>query len=552
MKINYNIHKIKSHVISKMMCVLFCLLFISKHLSAGVPDTLFQAPSVNFMFDSIPDFVSDQDEIRAGLLYDYDRKKIVWQKDMDYAYPIASLTKMMVGLLAVEDIEAGKISLDDRITVTRSFKKRISRRKYSCVSSDEHYTMEDLLKMAMVASHNESTIWIANHCSGDIQTFIGRMNRRAQELGMTKTMYSNTSGLPAIMNDLDNSASPHDLLILALEVLKHPKLMEITGISYTAISNGKGTTQYHNHNGLVINYNQEVDGIKTGYTRNAKFCLVATARRGEHRLISIVLGVRSPWVRNGIVASMMNTYFDAMKLGRLGDAAPDMLEAKAFMDSVRFGLTHIRPNVEQRHSKDSSEELYAFTYKTIETKIKKPLTVRHGENIGRIASKYNVAVADIKKWNHLRSSTVHAGQRLYVYATLRKRVQVKLVVDPDEPYADSQPAQESNECGPTTQHDNDAIVASTVVKNSSDTITAADSTPKIAEVKHKGKKQDVGASSDEQTQKFIYHTVQPGDTLWNIAQRYQASMDQIKRVNRIGNGRFLKSGTRIKIPVNRG
>ena len=549
MKSQNNIHKIISHFISKILVGIMCLLLLSKTISAGVPDTLFQSPSVNFKFDSIPDFVSDQDEIRAGLLYDYDRQKIVWQKDMDYAYPIASLTKMMVGLLAVEDIEAGKISLDDRITVTRSFKKRISRRKYSCVSSDEHYTMEDLLKMAMVASHNESTVWIANHCSGDIPTFVGRMNHRAQELGMTKTMYSNTSGLPAIMNELDNSASPHDLLILALEVLKHPKLMEITGISYTTISNGKGSTQYHNHNGLVINYNQEVDGIKTGYTRNARFCLVATAHRGEHRLISIVLGVRSPWVRNGVVASMMNTYFDAMKLGRLGDAAPDMLEAKAFMDSVKFGLTHIRPNIEQKHSKDSSEELYAFTYKTVETKIKKPLTVRHGENIGRIANKYNVAVADIKKWNHLRSSSIHTGQRLYVYTTLRKRVQVKLVVDPDEPYADSQPAVESNECGPTVQHDN-SIVASTIVKNTNDVV---DTTPEKVEVKHNEKKQRVDAAiPDEQTQKFIYHTVQPGDTLWNIAQRYQASMDQIKRVNRIGNGRMLKSGTRIKIPVNRG
>jgi D-alanyl-D-alanine carboxypeptidase len=407
--------------------------------------------------------------------------------------------------------------------------------------------------MAMVASHNESTVWIANHCSPDLETFVERMNRRAQELGMTKTSYSNTSGLPASSMEFDNSASPHDLLLLALEVLKHPKLMEITGIAYTSISNGKGTTQYHNHNGLVINYNQEVDGIKTGYTRNARFCLVATARRGEHRLISIVLGVRSPWVRNGIVASMMNTYFDALKLGRLGDAAPDMSEAYAYMDSVNSGLAFIRPSGEMKHSKNSSEEQYAYTYKTVVTKIKKPLTVHRGDNLGKIANRYDVAVNDIKKWNRLNSSKVHEGQRLYVYSTIKKRVQVKLVVDPDEPYADNQPSQDEEDCGPATQTDQ-SIHQSVTVKNTIDSNAEVVADHKNVEVLKKAHK-TVEAVDDTQEvakEKFIYHVVQPGDTLWNIAQRYQASMDQIKKVNRIGKGSVLRSGTRIKIPVNRG
>ncbi len=94
-------------------------------------------PTIQINVDTISGIVADEDEVRAGLLYDVQRNTIVWEKDMDYAYPIASLTKMMVGLLAIEDIEAGKVHLTDTITVTRTFKKRISRRRYSCVAFEQ-------------------------------------------------------------------------------------------------------------------------------------------------------------------------------------------------------------------------------------------------------------------------------------------------------------------------------------------------------------------------------------------------------------------------------
>ena len=219
-------------------------------------DTLSHYVMPQPMFDTIPGIVADEDEVRAGLYVDIKRNTIVWQKDMDYAYPIASLTKMMVGLLAMEDLAAGNVCLDDHIVVTRTFKKKVSRRRYACVMSKEEYSFEDLLKMAMVASHNESTLWIAKHCSGSVEAFVERMNQKSCGIRNDKTAYSNTSGLPAARSELDNSASAHDMLMLAMEVLKYPKMTEITSIPYATVSNGKGHDTYRNHNGLVINYNQ--------------------------------------------------------------------------------------------------------------------------------------------------------------------------------------------------------------------------------------------------------------------------------------------------------
>ncbi len=521
-----------------LLAMIITLVSISMRADAAEgPDTLQLPFSRQFSFDTIPGLVADEDAIRAGLLYDVDRNSIVWEKDMDYAYPIASLTKMMVGLLAMEDIEEGKVCADDRITVTRTYKKRIRRHRYTTYTSTEQYSLQDLLKMAMVASHNESTVWIAKHCSGTLEAFVERMNKRAMQLGMTKTLYSNPSGLPAIINELDNSSSPRDLLVLALEIIRHPQLMEITGIPYATVFNGKANNSYRNHNGLVINYSNEVDGIKTGYTKAAKFCLVATSNRGGHRMISIVLGTSSPWVRNGIVASMLNTYYDAIKMGRLGESAPEMDASLAFMDSVSKGLASITPDIEPRH-RDDSDESYAYTYKTVTSKIRKAIKVRSGESLGKIAQRQNVTVTELRKWNKLHSTNIRAGQLLYVYSTVKKKVPVKLVVDPDEPYADTQPSQDTS---------SDVESVETKSENACADTTKTRIASEHAAAKASANNKTAKGSAPKAT--YVYHLVQPGDTLWNIAQRYQANVEQIKRANKISNSRNLKSGTKIKIPV---
>jgi D-alanyl-D-alanine carboxypeptidase len=516
----------------------FCLGLVLALASTGfaATDSVYTAPASSFIVQPIPGLVTNEREIRAGLLYDVNRNVVVWEKDMHYAYPIASLTKMMVGLLAIEDIEAGKRSFNDTIKVTRTFRQRIRRGKYRTYTSHEQYSLEGLLKMAMVASHNESTVWIARHCSNSLEEFVQRMNARAVELGMVKTLFSNPSGLPASISVLDNSSSPRDLLVLALEIMKHPKLMDITGIPYANVSNGRSVTTHRNHNGLVINYEDDVDGIKTGYTKNAKFCLVATSSRAGHRMISIVLGVRSPWVRNGIVASMLNTYYQAVRLGRLGENTPDQDYACAFIDSLNRGLTSLVLEPDLKES-DSSDEEYAYTYKTVTQQIRKTHSVRSGDNLGKIANRYGVTVAQIRKWNKLKSSTIRSGQKLAVYTTVRKRIPVKLVVDPDESYADNQPVGGEADTIPANEETLKEMVSQEEEKIESRTPVKSPATPVAGKTPAKG---------------FIYHTVQPGDTLWNIAQKYQANLNQIKKVNRISNGRLLKSGTKIKIPVNGG
>lgn len=512
----------------KQLLLLVVVFLIASDIAfADNRDTL---KSPIFKNDYINGLVADEDQIRAGLLYDVTRDKIVWDKKGDQVFPIASLTKMMVGLLAIEDIEAGKISMSDTITITSSYKKKIRRRKWATYTIRYDYTFEDVLKMAMVASHNESTIWIAKHCAPSVEEFVVRMNEKAAQLGLTSTKYYNTSGLPGYGSTPDNNSSPRDLLLLGMEITKHAQLMKITSIPYATISNGKFKTTYRNHNGLVINYNDEVDGIKTGYTKAAGFCLVSTCSRGGHKLMGVILGCQSAVVRNGLVASMVNNYFDAIKLGRLGEGPIDGFQSKLFLDSVDRGLAAIIPTIDTT-SKEAVDVKYAYTYKTVYEKVRSTHTVKRGDNLSKIADKYNVALADLKKWNKIKKNTIQAGQKLAVYKTVKKKIQIKIVVDPDEEKEDLACNDKDLKCGDEDLSDNSnkteiKTEPNVVVKN-----TLVNNTP----VK---KTKPV----------FIYHTVQPGDTLWRISQRYQLNIDEIKKVNNI-SGTNLKKGTKIKIPV---
>jgi len=521
------------HSFNSLLMLLICFLFLFHSASATNRDSL-KTPS--FKNAIINGLVSDEEQIRAGLLYDVTRDEIVWDKKGDQIFPIASLTKMMVGLLAIEDIEAGKISMSDIITITESYRKKIRRRKWATYTVAYNYSFEDALKMAMVASHNESTIWIAKHCAASVEEFVTRMNAKAAELGLNSTKYYNTSGLPGYGPVPDNCSTPKDLLQLGMEITKHPLLMKITSIPYATVNNGKFKTTYRNHNGLVINYNEEVDGIKTGYTKAAGFCLVSTCSRGGHKLMGVILGCQSAVVRNGLVASMVNNYFDAIKLGRLGEGPIDGFESKLFLDSVDRRLATITPAIDTT-TKVAPDLKYAYTYKTIYEKVKTTHTVKRGENLSKIADKYNVALSDLKKWNRIKKNSIQSGQKLALYKTVKKKIQIKIVVDPDEEKEDLACNNVDLKC---TEEETNVLANS-----KTETKAQVKEGPKTITVKNSA---TANAFTKRVKPVFIYHTVQSGDTLWRISQRYQLNIDEIKKANNI-SGNTLKKGVKIKIPV---
>ncbi|MFN8165729.1 MAG: LysM peptidoglycan-binding domain-containing protein [Bacteroidia bacterium] len=487
---------------------------LSMRLSAAAPDSVasmnFSYPTLSYNYSPDSTLIVNEGEVKAGLLYDVMNQKIVWQKNMSTSFPIASLTKMMVALLAVEDVYAGKISWNDNVHWVRS--SVVGRRKNRrTVYSDVNYTLRDVFKAAMIASNNECADMMARFLSnGDLQATIDRMNERARQLGMMNTFYGNPTGLPAAHAMFDNSSTPTDLLALTLEMLKYPEVTEIASMGYATIENGRSTSVIRNHNHLTIDYSGEVDGLKTGYTRRAGFCLVATTAKCEHRLISIVLGSRGPAIRNEVVRDMINNYYTSIALDPLGPNCPN---------------PYSNQNLVQSGTSPSGD------YMMVKEKVKKIHVVRKGENLASISNRYGVSPSQLKSWNKrsIHNNRLLSGQQLVVY-TIEKH-----------PVFISKPANGNEE------DDDQPILTDAEEKK----INATDDDSSVAVVQPKkvvAKKTTV--TKIKTPARFVYHTVAPGDTLFNIAQRYEGvTVAELKTLNKIKNIHSLKPGMKLKVKV---
>lgn len=209
----------------------------------------------------------------------------VWEKQSNLRLPSASLTKMMTALLAVEQGQPQAIAVIS-LAAARESGMRLG------LKAGEKFHVEDLLAAALIASANDACRALADHLAGSEAQFVQIMNRRAQDLGMRNTHFANACG-----HDSDNHYSTaHDLAVLANELIKHPSITELTARTGGNISTLDGTRHYPfaSRNALIGRYPGAL-GLKTGYTPNAGKCLVAFAKRGDTKVLLIMLHGLDRW-----------------------------------------------------------------------------------------------------------------------------------------------------------------------------------------------------------------------------------------------------------------
>lgn len=236
--------------------------------------------------------------VRSGLVIDLDTNTIIWQKDAAGVYPIASLTKLMTSVLLMEHLEANPSeSLKTKVTITPEDRKYFKSNAINGVYLDtgESYTLKEYLLCMMVASSNDCAYVVGRHIADDnISAFVSRMNKRAKEMGLNDMNFNNANGLPikSASGRLENTGSALSVAYLALYAMQYPTIMECAGTSYYKLrADKKNPFDVHGTNKLIRGKVEGVNGLKTGYTNGAGYCIVVTCERGGKKRMILLMGV---------------------------------------------------------------------------------------------------------------------------------------------------------------------------------------------------------------------------------------------------------------------
>ncbi len=239
----------------------------------------------------------------SACLVDFGSGEVLFEKNKDEKRPVASMVKMMTILLTLEDLESERVALSDMVLTSENASGMGGSQVF--IDPYERYSVEDMLKSVILASANDASVALAEHLNGSEEAFVKRMNKRASELGMINTNYVNCTGLPAP----EQYSSAMDSALLLSNVIKHDLYHNYSTIWIDKIVHrGERETELVNTNKL-IRYYEGCDGGKTGSTNEAGCCLSASAKRGEMRLISVIVGAENSKTRFNECSKLFNYGF---------------------------------------------------------------------------------------------------------------------------------------------------------------------------------------------------------------------------------------------------
>jgi D-alanyl-D-alanine carboxypeptidase (penicillin-binding protein 5/6) len=267
----------------------------------------------------------------AYILIDYNSGKIIASQNADMSVEPASLTKIMTGYVVINELSNGNISLDDMVTISPKAWKMPGSKMF--IEVGKKVSVHDLIKGMVIQSGNDASVALAEHIAGSEEVFAELMNKYAESLGMAHTHYMNATGLP----NPDHYTTAEDLSILARALInKFPEEYEWYAQKKFTFN---GITQY-NRNKLLWQ-DPSVDGLKTGHTESAGYCLVTSAKRDDMRLISVVLGTDSAKQRIQESQKLLNygfRFFETHKLYQAGQRLNDARIWEGQQDTVGLGL----------------------------------------------------------------------------------------------------------------------------------------------------------------------------------------------------------------------
>jgi len=248
--------------------------------------------------------------VKSGILYDPATNRVLWSTDPEARVPIASMTKMMTLLVALDMLSSRKdVSLDSSVTVSNT--AVLVAPTHLGIHPGQQIPLEELLKSMIIKSANDSAQMVAEFLgSGSAENFVAIMNQKAAQLGMKSSHFYNPHGLPGKSARSDNVSTCEDLILLAQRLLQYRQAATWVSTRMAKIGGFPQPVEVVNHNRLLSSQAcPGVNGVKTGFTQRAGFCITVNCVRGPNRLIAVFTGVPSSKVRDAVASKMLNWGF---------------------------------------------------------------------------------------------------------------------------------------------------------------------------------------------------------------------------------------------------
>ncbi len=240
---------------------------------------------------------------KSAVLMDYYSGEVLMKKDEHKKAPVASMVKMMTILLTLEELEKGELQLSDMVTTSENASSMGGSQVF--IDPYVEYSVEDLLKSVIIASANDASVALAEHIAGSEEGFVKLMNKRAKALKMEDTNYENCTGLPSP----EQYSSAYDSALVLKEVTKHKIYHDYSTIWMEDLIHPSGRKTGLVNTNRLIKYFNGCDGGKTGSTNEAGCCLSATAKRGDMRLIGVIVGAKDSKTRFNECSKLLNYGF---------------------------------------------------------------------------------------------------------------------------------------------------------------------------------------------------------------------------------------------------
>lgn len=244
---------------------------------------------------------------KSSILIEASTGKILYEKNKDERYAPASMTKMMSLVIIMDNIYNGNLRLDEMIKTSKNASGMGGSQIF--LKEGEEMSVDDMLKGITIGSANDATVALAERIAGSEEAFVKIMNEYAKKLGLKNTHFKNCTGL----DENDHYSSAYDMSVIARELVKHDKILNYSSIYETYLRSDTDNKFWLVNTNKLVRFYKGVDGLKTGYTDTAGYCLTATINKDNMRVIAVVMGEDSSTTRNSEVSGLLDYAYNLYK-----------------------------------------------------------------------------------------------------------------------------------------------------------------------------------------------------------------------------------------------